>query len=143
MFVYKEAMKTIHDTRRENLAFAIRHYFKNARQMALDIGVSPNSVSRVFAENPKNRRNVGDDMARAVEKAAELPEGWMDVAHSDGDAAISAGVADIEADYLASEMSGISDDGLERAIKAISKRLPAKDAVRFAKLLLDRADEQL
>lgn len=136
-------MKTIHDIRRENLAFAIANYFKNARQMALEIGVSPNSVSRVFAKNEANRRNVGDEMARAVEAAANLPAGWMDTQHKTESAAYLASNTAFADEELLALFSSISDEGLENAIDALSYSLPAKDAMKLAMILLSRVESDL
>ncbi len=46
--------------------------------LAERIDTQPSQVSRWFMENPKHRRNIGEKMARRIEKECGLPPGWMD-----------------------------------------------------------------
>jgi hypothetical protein len=82
-------------------------------------------------------------MARAIEKDVSLPEGWMDTNHDDNKAAANAGVQEYYDEELESLMSSVSSDGLEKALTAISTNLPAKDALKFAKLFLARVESEL
>lgn len=74
-------MPTIQDIRRQNLRSVIDGEFKGTpAHLAQAIGCTATSVSRLYSE-AASRRNIGDKMARAIEQAARLPEGWMDTPH--------------------------------------------------------------
>lgn len=51
--------------------------------MAEAIGVSANNISRYFSNNPKHRRNISDETARAIEGSTGRPFGWMDIYHGE------------------------------------------------------------
>lgn len=65
---------------------------ENLRQLVQEIG-SQTALGRKLGHNdgafisqilgPKAGRNVGDDFARALEKACNKPRGWMDQEHGD------------------------------------------------------------
>lgn len=88
-------MRTIDEIRRDNLRHVIDNEFPSARQLALKMGTNPNNLSRIFSDKEAHRRNVGDDMARSVERAASKPRGWMDIDHSHA----SGEVQDVGAGY--------------------------------------------
>ncbi len=48
------------------------------QKFAEKLGTTPKYLSHVN----NDRRNIGGDFARQIEKALELPHGWMDVDHS-------------------------------------------------------------
>ena len=74
----------INDIRLENLQRVIDEHFNGVkRKLALAMGVQAAQISRVFSENPATRKALGDSMSRAVERAAGLPEGWLDNPHDD------------------------------------------------------------
>lgn len=76
-----QGVKTIHEIRRDNLLEAIR---LAGTQVALAerSGLSSaymSQVARGLKDSKTGRpRTVGDDAARAIEKALDLPTGWMD-----------------------------------------------------------------
>jgi SOS-response transcriptional repressor LexA len=72
----------IHDTRRDNLKWLIEHAYEGiAANLARALGIQPAQLSRVFTRNPRHRRNIGSRFARAIERASNLRQGWMDEAH--------------------------------------------------------------
>lgn len=72
----------IYAIRLANLREVIRARFGGvARRFALDAGVEPNYVSRLFSANPRGQKRIGDDLARKWEARYGLPRGWMDSAH--------------------------------------------------------------
>ena len=52
-------MKTISDIRQMNLGFAVTLYYPSARQLALQVGVAENAISRI-----KNGTNAMSDSHR-------------------------------------------------------------------------------
>lgn len=70
-------MDDIYLIRRKNLAAVCREKVAgNQSELARDLGLVSNLVNRYL----KSKR-IGDDVARAVEKAYELESGWMDNIH--------------------------------------------------------------
>ena len=79
-------MKTSQEIRRENLRYLINiKYNRVANQMAKDTGIAQMQIARVFLKT-RNRREVGEVLARRIEKACSLETGWMDNIHAQGDA---------------------------------------------------------
>lgn len=80
------AWMDIDQIRLANLQAVLDHHYRGVKShLAEDIGVAANNISRYFSANPDHRRTVSKETARAIEKAAGLPNGWMDVPHADGD----------------------------------------------------------
>jgi SOS-response transcriptional repressor LexA len=72
----------IYAIRRANLRAVIEERYGGIdRTFALAHGAEPNYVSRLFTENPRWRKNIGDELARRWEKELELPEHWFDHVH--------------------------------------------------------------
>ncbi len=66
-----------HDTRRKNLQMLIDKRFGGvSRRLALQCNVDPASLSRILG--PGARVNLGDRLARKIEAAVGLREGWLD-----------------------------------------------------------------
>jgi hypothetical protein len=42
------------------------------------IDTAPAYVSQILSSSPKNPRNIGDKIARRIEKIYKKPRGWMD-----------------------------------------------------------------
>lgn len=75
--------KPVAEIRRENLERVISDVFGGvALRLAEAIGVAPPHIARV-RKSGKWSQNIGDQMARNVEVAARLPEGWLDHQHDD------------------------------------------------------------
>jgi hypothetical protein len=71
-------MDDIYSIRRKNLARVLQEHAEgNQSQLARSIGKEPNLVNRYL----KNK-NIGDDIARSVERKYRLESGWMDNAHN-------------------------------------------------------------
>jgi hypothetical protein len=74
-------MQTISDIRRTNLRAVIDADFEGVpARLARAIGCQPTSISRLYSDAP-SARNMGDKMARDIERVAGRPEGWMDNIH--------------------------------------------------------------
>lgn len=67
--------------RRENLAALIRKEGK-AITVAEKAGTAPAYLSQILST--KTKAQVGDDLARRLEVAYQLPHGWMDTPHGSG-----------------------------------------------------------
>jgi SOS-response transcriptional repressor LexA len=72
----------IYETRRANLRWLIdNQYGEVAANLAKDLRIQASQLSRIFSPNPKNRRNIGTRLARAIEQVSRKPLGWMDEPH--------------------------------------------------------------
>ncbi|MFS1539259.1 MAG: helix-turn-helix transcriptional regulator [Candidatus Phlomobacter fragariae] len=73
------------DIRRANLHALIQDFTvsgKNKKsQLADKIGIPAAQLSQISGNNPI--RNIGDRIARRIEKSLNLPIGWMDVLHTE------------------------------------------------------------
>lgn len=69
-------MKTAHMIRRENFLALLSRYATN-REFADRCELPPAFVSQIKTA----RRNIGDALARDIERALSLPKAWMDVLH--------------------------------------------------------------
>lgn len=87
-------MPTVRETRKDNLLRAIRRAGSKvelARALALQ---QPSTSVETFQSylsqltGKRGSRAIGDDFARAVERAVRWPEGFMDVPHPDKQAVI-------------------------------------------------------
>lgn len=75
---YVPHMATIRTIRRRNFLSLLSRYETN-REFADAVGRAPAFVSQIKT----GRRNIGDDVARDIERAFVLPEGWFDVSHDE------------------------------------------------------------
>lgn len=85
-------MKTdnIYATRRKKGQILVKRMGSNVA-LADKIDRAPALVSGCFG-NAKHVRNVGDKLARHIEKCLDLPEGWMDTSVTAHDLAAEAGI---------------------------------------------------
>lgn len=68
----------IHDVRAGRVAQLIKHRFAgNSSRFAAAIGRSPNQVARWFMST-SGQRNIGEKLARDIEKRLRIPVGWLD-----------------------------------------------------------------
>lgn len=80
-------MKKIADIRHENLQFLVTQY--SMAKIAHLLGHSSQStISQIYNRHPDSKtgkpKNIGDVLARRIEVALGLPEGWMDTLSVDG-----------------------------------------------------------
>lgn len=75
-------MKNVYVVRRENLRLAIDKQFQgNSSSLAEQLGFQqPSLIYRYLSE--KSPKQIGQRMARKIERVAALPENWMDVDHA-------------------------------------------------------------
>jgi hypothetical protein len=57
----------------------------NKAEMARELGVLQQTVTKWFTASPSNHRNIGDNAARRIELTFKLPRGWMDETHNPHD----------------------------------------------------------
>ncbi len=70
----------IHDIRRLRLKQLISERFGgSAAKFSLEAEVSSSYLSRIFTSNPAHRRNVGEKLARNLERKLGLEDGWLDM----------------------------------------------------------------
>ena len=80
-------MQTIYDVRRQNLAKVIdSHWGGVAAQLAKKLKCEKTVLSRITSK-AESRRNMGAGLARRIEVASKLQNGWMDTIHDDKTAA--------------------------------------------------------
>lgn len=82
----------IYATRKRNLLALIGR--RKQRLCAEKWNTSPSALSQIAS--PNGKRNLGDELARKIERAEGLPEGWFDHVHEPG----SDGFALIPVEYL-------------------------------------------
>lgn len=74
----------IYATRKENLnRLALDKYRGNRAALARAADVHPNHINLVLSNNEAHRRNLGEVLARRIERQIGLPDGWLDV-HREG-----------------------------------------------------------
>lgn len=74
----------IHELRRTNYRLLLDECFEGkALRMATKMGIKATSLSRLFSKNIEARRNIGNALARDMERAAKKPVGWLDISHQD------------------------------------------------------------
>jgi len=72
-------MSSIFDVRRENLLSLIRDSYQNNRaEFSRSTGKNPNLINLVLTNNPEYRRNIGEKLARDIEKRCGIADGWLD-----------------------------------------------------------------
>lgn len=86
-------MKTINEIRREN-ARKLRDGVGGNSYFANLIDREPTQTSRFLGENAT--KNIGEDMARHIEKCFDLPQGWLDQEHQTTNVAAPKDVMDTE-----------------------------------------------
>lgn len=98
---YHRRMVNIRTIRKSNLLTQIDR-FGSQRAFADQAGLAPAHVSQMVTD----RRNMGDEVARRIEKNLDLAEGYMDLQHQPGDysghhpAERFTGVADTDSELL-------------------------------------------
>lgn len=88
-----ECMKTISEIRREN-ARKLRDGVGGNSYFANLIDREPTQTSRFLGGNAT--KNIGDGMARHIEKCFDLPQGWLDQKHQTTNVAPNKNVMDTE-----------------------------------------------
>lgn len=83
-------MPTISEIRRTNLRAVIDSDFAGVpARLAKALGCQQTSITRLYSQ-AESSRNMGDSLARRIEKAAGKPAGWMDALHdNDSDQLVS------------------------------------------------------
>ena len=73
-------MKSIHDTRRDNLRELIADRFGGSQtKFAKEVGLQqPSFVSRLLTDREPTRKNIGHRLARRIESALALSPNWLD-----------------------------------------------------------------
>lgn len=73
-------MKSTYEVRRDKVRRLIATRFNNRKVDFADaIGLNqPSLVSRYVSDKPGTAKNIGDELARKIEKAFDKPEFWMD-----------------------------------------------------------------
>lgn len=76
-------MQTIAETRRQRLGMLIsQHGSLAALNEKLDLARTDATLSQIKNQSPHHKtgkpRSMGDELARRIEGALDLPEGWMD-----------------------------------------------------------------
>lgn len=131
-------MKTISDTRRDNLKFAVALYYPSARQLAIQVGVAENTISRI-----KNGTNsMSDRVARMIEAHAELPTGWLDISHKDIESARLSGDRSA-GDAIQNSLDQLTENGVNAVIVALTEKMGKDDALKLAAILLARASSDV
>lgn len=72
----------MHQIRLKNLLLVIEKAGSQAR-LADYVGIKSSYISQI--KSPKHPTNMGNDIARRIEKAMNLPFGWMDHLHDESD----------------------------------------------------------
>lgn len=70
----------MHQIRLKNLLLVIEKAGSQAR-LADYVGIKSSYISQI--KSPKHPTNMGNDIARRIEKAMNLPFGWMDHLHDE------------------------------------------------------------
>lgn len=78
-------MKTVKDVRRANCRYIIDTRYQGVvSRLAKDCGMHSAQLARIFSP-AETRREIGDGLARRIEKAIGLETGWMDQQHASSD----------------------------------------------------------
>jgi plasmid maintenance system antidote protein VapI len=102
-------MNTLFEIRRNNLNQLVLDKFNgNKSALARAADVHHNHINLLLSANEVHRRNMGEDLARRVEKALGLPQYWLDKDHSNDD------------DSVSTIHSMPLDNGLKRVLKTSS-----------------------
>jgi transcriptional regulator with XRE-family HTH domain len=78
---------SIADTRKSNLRLVIARHSKKGTtaKFARDIEYDPSQLSQILT----GQRNMGETLAREIEKRAKLPKGYLDNEHPDDTIALA------------------------------------------------------
>ncbi|UEH06697.1 S24 family peptidase [Pseudomonas sp. HN8-3] len=69
----------IKEIRRFRLRKLIRTRFSGvSARFAEHIGKQPSYIARIFSDNPQHSRNIGESLAREIERACDLEAGYLD-----------------------------------------------------------------
>lgn len=72
-------MANVFENRRENLVAYVRDaYGGNRAEFCRAINKNPNLINLVLTNNEDYRRNIGEKLARDIEKRAGIADGWLD-----------------------------------------------------------------
>ena len=75
-------MRTVHEIREENLRYIIQMKYGGVpNRMATATGIPQMQIARTFLKT-KNKRNIGEVLARRIEERCGLDHGWMDQDHA-------------------------------------------------------------
>lgn len=75
-------MRTVQEIREENLRYIISMKYGGVpNRMATATGIPQMQIARVFLKT-KNKRNIGEVLARRIEERCGLETGWMDQDHA-------------------------------------------------------------
>lgn len=78
-----DALPTIQTIRIKNLEQLIDNEFGGVRSRLADaLGVPRSQISRLFSSSEGSRKNLGENLARKIEAASGVPEGWLDINRS-------------------------------------------------------------
>ena len=70
--------------RKDNMMRLVLDKFQgNKAAFSRVTGIHQNHVNLMASDNPNTQRNMGEELARRIESAIQLPNGWMDVQHGD------------------------------------------------------------
>ncbi len=73
---------TINEIRLENLKRILREECNGVqKRMADRLDMKPTYLSRIIKTDSAQKRNIGDELARTVEKVFNKSHGWMDTTH--------------------------------------------------------------
>jgi hypothetical protein len=73
------------DIRRNNLRLLIQERYNNVNAaFSRATGRDPNLINLILSSNLEIRRNMGERLARIIETAQSLPEGWLDIPRHNG-----------------------------------------------------------
>lgn len=115
----------IKQIRRENMLALIGEE-KSQAEFARKAGTDPAYISQILST--KTKAEMGNALARAVEKAYKLPHGWMDQAHGAGDLPIPTELVGAWGYLLPNERAELEADIKRRAAhnKAVGEMLATK-----------------
>jgi SOS-response transcriptional repressor LexA len=74
----------IYTIRRSNLRLVVKARFGNSpTRLGEALGIKhANYVSRLLSVSPRTKKNIGNELARRIERVCGLPANWLDVAHT-------------------------------------------------------------
>lgn len=75
-------MNDLYKIRRDNLmSIVLNRFTGNRAALARASSIHPNHINLILSTNETHRRNIGEDLARRMEEALTLPNGWLDNLH--------------------------------------------------------------
>jgi len=111
-------LKPIEEIRQQNLKLVLKEYFGSQADLAKEMGVDKNNVSRWLAWPKDNSRLITSESARDIEAAANrrgagVPVNWMDHEHN---------CTDQEANQLFQEIAEEDAEALKTVLRAMRKK---------------------